>query len=1025
MLFVIEQYFEMLDSRYSFFLAIFSTLLLFPIISAEAASNPNLFVSAENSQFDNHFSGSMVIEVVVNDVNIRDTDEGKGEPNVTINGNSLRMVQGSDGNWYAYFANVDKAKIADSTVGLEGKGLDFGVFCSRDTPSSVIGISLSESDGFAIPQSAGVSGFTNGDSSFNSCAGSPTGSSNLNNVVRKAKSINTNPNVSTGQIGLNSNAWPLIQLFSFDNAKILYNPGGPSQQVLLEYDKMKNISHSIDRTLYPNNAEVFLTVNDFQLNQDPTDEDSWTFNIDSPVSTFYQAYDSNGSDSANGGTGLVDLVPHLLPLGFDDNGILSVNLGPVLELQTNDEQPDDSITDGSTVYSDIITLVEFFPNSGIFDNADQSNQSTLGILKDAPRGQTGAIEYNKKSLSVLTGSSTAELAFQNPTLTIGDGSQSLKPGTKYPVELFDPDQNLNFNSKDDLDAFRTSAIIPTLRIGTPITFENAFDVQFFTSSTDPLNTGDSANSSVPDQISARLIIDTSSVSDGIFEKISLNLGVTASELQTLFIDTSLPDSFGTNWLNYDLRSFANDLGVSDFSDTSIELSFGSLGASPVTIIDSGDLSSPQGFVQLDDADIQSIFDKSGIVFVVINFDSSNSGGGGIVSSEIDSQPIMFDFFSFGVTDSNEANFGDINNSIYRFELEETSNDSSIYDGTLEYSVANQLTILDPEFIQTIQTIDDQIKFFVTNRLVDDEGVTISYSDLAEVGAVITTSIQSDAKTSTGTLPYTPQSYRFGQPVTITLNDPDLNLKNDLVDIYFVINDPISENVDTVGKDGVILLEVLFSDIRFKRCTIDGVEYGGLGATGFTFVETGPSTGIFEGVFKMPSKICNKFGTELISTAGRSLDAKYFDARDSSGNPNTYSLLRSKSPTSSFTSFPHLSSNDLVKPTSGEIEEVVLSGNIKNHRMGMPLIVTLTYPDGRSQSFESNLSNNGSYKSLISINENSLSGFYKIELSHNNSHVGTVYFTVSNLEIPNWIKNTANNGLRLCYLILNLLVELSI
>ena len=63
--------------------------------------------------------------------NLHDTDEGKGEPDVTINGKSLRMVQATDGNWYAYFANVDKAKIADSTVGLAGKGLDFGVFCSR------------------------------------------------------------------------------------------------------------------------------------------------------------------------------------------------------------------------------------------------------------------------------------------------------------------------------------------------------------------------------------------------------------------------------------------------------------------------------------------------------------------------------------------------------------------------------------------------------------------------------------------------------------------------------------------------------------------------------------------------------------------------------------------------------------------------------------------------------------------------------------------------------------------------------
>ena len=164
-LFVIKYPFRIiLDLKYFVLVAIFSILLTIPILDAEASSNPNLFVSAENSQFDNSFSGSMVVEVVVIDPNLSDTGEGKGEPDVTINGKSLRMTQATDGSWYAYFANVDKAKQADSTVGLAGEGLDFGVFCNRDTLSSIIGISLSETDGFAIPRTA--IGSTNGNTSF-------------------------------------------------------------------------------------------------------------------------------------------------------------------------------------------------------------------------------------------------------------------------------------------------------------------------------------------------------------------------------------------------------------------------------------------------------------------------------------------------------------------------------------------------------------------------------------------------------------------------------------------------------------------------------------------------------------------------------------------------------------------------------------------------------------------------------------------------------------------------------------------
>jgi hypothetical protein len=147
--------------RYFSLMIIFSMMLLVPVVTAEASSNPNLFVSAENSQFENYFSGSMVVEVVIRDSNLSDTDDGKGEPDVTLNGKTLRMVQATDGNWYAYFANVEKAKIADSTVGLAGKGLDFGVFCSRDTSSSVFGISLSETDGIAVPQSDGLAGINN------------------------------------------------------------------------------------------------------------------------------------------------------------------------------------------------------------------------------------------------------------------------------------------------------------------------------------------------------------------------------------------------------------------------------------------------------------------------------------------------------------------------------------------------------------------------------------------------------------------------------------------------------------------------------------------------------------------------------------------------------------------------------------------------------------------------------------------------------------------------------------------------
>ena len=67
--------------------------------SAQAATE-NLFVSAENALFDNSFAGPMVIEVLINDPDLKEIDEAESEPDVTVNGQDLRMVQATDGNWH-------------------------------------------------------------------------------------------------------------------------------------------------------------------------------------------------------------------------------------------------------------------------------------------------------------------------------------------------------------------------------------------------------------------------------------------------------------------------------------------------------------------------------------------------------------------------------------------------------------------------------------------------------------------------------------------------------------------------------------------------------------------------------------------------------------------------------------------------------------------------------------------------------------------------------------------------------------
>ena len=986
-------------------LIIIASMLIFPIFSsfnAEATYNPHLFVSAENPVFDNHFAGSMVIEVVVNDPDYNDIDEVKGAPDVTLNGNDLRMVQSTDGKWYAYFANIDAAKRADQIVldagpGAVGKSLDFGVFCSSSTASSVLGVSFSDTEGVAVPGRIGLSDFTNGNAPFTACTASPVGG-NENNVVRNPKSINTNPSVPTGQIGIDVNAWPFIQLFSFDNVEIKYNRSGGIEKVQLEYDKIPNISSIPDRKGYPNNAEVFLTINDIQLNQDPTDEDSWTFNINSPEATFYQAFTESGSDSGNNSPGLINLVPYLSNLGFEDNGKLTMNLGNVAKLKTNDNQPNLSVSDTVNTFSQIVTLVESEPNSGTFENFDSSKESTIGILGNAPRGQSAIIQYNDKSTSIVAGPSTASISL-NPQ------DSQFNAGQQAQVTLVDNDQNVNSGSRDILNVFRSTAIIPSLQIGEPVTLEKTSSLKFYTVSTDPLNGGFLVDFSVPDKSSDRLIVNTAPIGTNAFEEISLNMGITAGELKSLFIDDGLQNNFGTNWLNFDLKSFEQQLGISSFSDTSMSLHFGGLpGTTIVQILDPGDISSGRGLIQLDDADISAInsVPSSSSVFLVINFDSSaNTVSTGMISNEKDSQPIIIDFFSFG-----QKNNQEINNAIYRFELEETVNNSGIFVGTIEYTVTNQVNIFDSNLITSLRTIDDRIKFLVTNRLIDEEGINIAYSDVAGVGVTISTSTKSDINTHSGTVSFTSNTYRFGQPVSFVLNDPDLNQKHDTIESYQVVNDPNSPNVDTVGtSNGELLVEILIKDFRYKRCTINGVEHGGLAATGFILVETESNSGIFEGSFKMPTQICDKTGTKLISTAGGSLDAKYHDFRDSSGQQNTFSAISFGSSLNG-ENLASLNSEKFIIPENKKTTEVILSGKVNNYKQGTAIDITLIGPDSSSQKFSAYATPKGEYKIVFTLYHNSLPGNYKVSVNYHDSHIGDELFQVSTYLVPEWIKNNA-------------------
>jgi hypothetical protein len=911
------------------------------------SDHPNLFVSAENSIFQNHFAGAMVVEVIVKGNNAQ-LDQAQGEPNVNVNGRQLSMVQGSDGYWYAFFANVDAAKQADQIAlsGTPGQNLDFGVFCSGSTPSSVLGVDFSQTDGIAIPDSSGLSGTTKGLASFNSCSGVPQPPSiNQNNVVRNPPSLNTNPNVKTGQIGINPNIWPVIQLFSFDNSvSVEYDDATGTQSVDLTYSEIPNISITLDRNSYSAGSEVFATINDIQLDEDPTAIDSWTFNVSNPEATFYQAFSESGGSNISG---LVNLMPYLSSLGFLDNGNVEMNLGGVVNLKTNNLETSSSITANGVTYNQLVTFVETGPNTGVFES-DYGSISTIGILKNAPRGQSGSIEYNQQSVSIVSGiTSTAGL-------TLGSGQGQFGPGQKQTITLSDSNQVLNSGIVENLDDYRSSAVIPTLKIGSPVTLSGASGVTFYPNP-NSLSNPISVSSSIPDANSARLMVDTRSIPPTNFYEITLNLGITTSTLKNLFINVSQPNSGGTNWVNYDLRSFQQQLGINSFSDTSMTLHFGNASSSSsIQILAPGAISSGDGLVQISDSTVASIESQSSSspVYLEINFGSS----GGSISHETDVQPIVFDLFSFGMQDGQA-----VNNAIYRAELQETAAGSGVFSGTISYVVVNQLNQFDPNLIKSLRTFGSNIVFLVNGQMVGENGINFSISGLS-AGQQTTVTSKNNLPTHTGIVTLDSANYKIGSPVTITLYDPDLVSDGNTIQSFTTVSDPNSSAVDTVGDaSGNILLEVWIKGFRFHQCTINGVFHGGLAATGFTLTETAPGSGIFKGMFKMPSWICNADGTALISPVGGTVQAWYHDNMDALGRSVITGSIVAPS------SQPHSSPTPTSQPSSQtyppSVPQEVYIPNISqatqiNDMNGLPLLQSPTV--GQAITFKDIISN-GDYQ----------------------------------------------------------------
>ena len=212
--------------------------------------------------------------------------------------------------------------------------------------------------------------------------------------------------------------------------------------------------------------------------------------------------------------------------------------------------------------------------------------------------------------------------------------------------------------------------------------------------------------------------------------------------------------------------------------------------------------------------------------VKLNFEnvldiSENDGG---------EYPIVVDFFSFGIDNDGEASDERIANQIIRLLLEESDDDTASLEGTLEYVMINQLSVIDDATYGSISPIDVDTSFIVIEDLTGSSAPSVNYLDVDTTGAVTPVTAQEDAPSHSAVVTLNVDSLKTADTVTVTLEDLDLNTDSGLPDIYTVVTTEDNDNRGAVGSpntpDSLLsdgsslgrLLDITFDDQRWMTHT---------------------------------------------------------------------------------------------------------------------------------------------------------------------------------------------------------------
>ena len=904
--------------------------IAFPGFTPDAyAVNANLLVSAENT--GGYVDGAQIVEILV----IDDDLDAAAFPDITVNGDAVAMKRTNDGNWYAYIA--DTAAVAEVNA---DSGINFGAL-----NACVNAADGSDSD-FVYCNITGV-----GTQNVPAAAKGPLNTAvDTDSIIAAGTNwpfIQTYPFSDTIEIQYNKAGGTQITTLSFDdNADGLSldrsdYPLGATVHVTIGDHRLNidptssdiwswnmssgdkyygsildsddaviadlallkantacgDCSVSIDpNRLNPSGPDV-LVVSEVDNRPLPATDGTWftVREIDGPNTAVFSATNLDEesilgiSDAENVKRGASAIITY----DDDDTDVNVKHSEATIEIQS----PDDVWTSGLAIP---IVIVDGDVNKNSRDSNDVDLTDPDSIIPTLVTGDPFTLGETSSNLVTWLGwYITGETDVTDATTLLNR------------VALDPPTNQTLYNADDDdlivLKGFELNDATPPQYIGT----------------VDATNVAVQKNSATVDSLSERAILSFTQLTDVEEDATTsgLELNTDLADLASVSGDDPAQEG-GSPYENVDFLVIDIENGYGELLDSLIDkrgsktgynfLNYNveSLGANvesidilvdknPVPVATLGGLNAQSDYTPvLNDPATTNLPNAGSFLQLKLNF-----AAGALTVEEGEDYPIVIDFFSFGFDNDGEASDERIANQIIRLLLEESDDDTASLEGTLEYVMINQLSIIETGTYGSISPIGVDTSFIVIEDLTGSSAPSVTYLDVDTTGAVTPVTAQEDAPSHSAVVTLNVDSFKTADTVTVTLEDLDLNTDSGLPDIYTVVTTEDNANRGAVGSAGTPdsllsdgsslgrLLDITFDDQRWMThtdledgaaCTEQLVDQTGLDDTDFSLIETGDDTGIFVGTFALPAEFCREGSGEPESVTGLDIEVNYVDFRDASG-----------------------------------------------------------------------------------------------------------------------------------------------